>query len=83
MLACVLYKADLSLEVTVDQLVCSRLAPRVERWQLVFFKRVNVLTELHGRGYFYLFIGTLAASECLICGFFIGGVLNLFMGMVW
>lgn len=62
--------------------VLGRLAPWVERYQMEVFNRANFLTELKGRGFFYLFIGTLAVTQCLVCLLFLVGMWNLLMGVL-
>lgn len=79
-LVAILLETD--VEVLADRRIVSRLAPVVERYQFVFFRRINILTELHGRGLFYLFVGTLSASQCFICLFFLCGMWNFFIGIM-
>jgi len=62
--------------------ILGRLAPLVERYQMEVEKRANFLTELRGRGFFYIFIGTLAATQCLVCPTFLVGLWNLLMGIL-
>lgn len=62
--------------------VLGRLAPLVERYQMEVFNRANFLTELRGRGFFYLFVGALAITQCLVCLLFLVGVWNLLMGVL-
>jgi len=54
----------------------------VERYQMEVFNRANILTELRGRGLFYIFIGTLAMTQCFFCLLFICGLWNLVMGVL-
>ncbi|CAJ1416271.1 unnamed protein product [Effrenium voratum] len=74
------------LEADVESLrsmrVLGRLSPWVERYQLEVFNRANFLTELRGRGLFYVFIGTLAVTQCFFCLTFIAGLWNLLMGIL-
>ncbi|CAK8992216.1 unnamed protein product [Durusdinium trenchii] len=74
------------LEADVESLrsmkVLGRLSPWVERYQLEVFNRANFLTELRGRGFFYVFIGTLAVTQCFICLTFVAGLWNLLMGIL-
>lgn len=62
--------------------VLGHLAPFVERYQMEVFNRANFLTELRGRGLFYLFVGALAITQCLVCLLFLVGVWNLLMGVL-
>lgn len=58
------------------------LAPWVEQYQLEIFKRANFLTELRGRGFFFVFVGSLAITQCFPCLLFIVGIWNLVMGVL-
>mmetsp|Transcript_8357 Transcript_8357/g.15207 ORF Transcript_8357/g.15207 Transcript_8357/m.15207 type:complete len:244 (-) Transcript_8357:31-762(-) len=74
------------LEADVESMrrlkVIGRLSPWVERYQMEVFNRANFLTELRGRGFFYLFIGTLAVTQCFICLTFVAGLWNMLMGIL-
>merc|ERR1712060_626545 len=74
------------LEADIDSVksmkIIGKLAPWVERYQMEVFNRANFLTDLRGRGFYYLFIGTLAASQCLFCLFFVVGTWNILMGVL-
>merc|ERR1711879_236694 len=62
--------------------VLGRLAPFCEQYQIEVFKRAQVLTELRGRGLFYLFVGSLAITQCFFCLLFLVGVWNVLMGVL-
>lgn len=62
--------------------VIGKLAPLVASYQKQVFEQANFLTQLRGRGLFYLFIGTLAGSQCLLCLTFICGLWNVLMGVL-
>lgn len=74
------------LEADSDRLhnikVMSRLAPWVQEYQHRVFDNAKFLTELRGRGFFYLFVGTLAISQCIFCLLFLCGAWNLLMGIL-
>lgn len=74
------------LEADVDRLqktaVANKIAPLVQEYQMKVFVEAKFLTELRGRGFFYLFVGTLAISQCLFCLLFICGAWNLLMGVL-
>lgn len=75
-----LLEADLD---SVKKLRCiGRLAPWIERYQQEVFTRAQFLTELRGRGFFYLFVGTLAITQCFICLLFLVGLWNGCMGIL-
>mmetsp|Transcript_3340 Transcript_3340/g.7821 ORF Transcript_3340/g.7821 Transcript_3340/m.7821 type:complete len:242 (-) Transcript_3340:31-756(-) len=59
-----------------------RFSPWVEGYQMEVFNRANFLTELRGRGFFYLFIGTLAVTQCFVCLTFVAGLWNMLMGIL-
>merc|ERR1719161_1512473 len=54
------------LEADVEKLsklqVANKLAPWLQHYQGKVFEYAKILTELRGRGLFYIFIGTLAAK---------------------
>jgi hypothetical protein len=74
------------LEADVEQLsgkpVVGKLAPLCEHYQFEIFERAKFLTELRGRGFFYVFVGTLAITQCLVCLYFLAGLWNLLMGVL-
>jgi len=57
-------------------------SPFVEHQQMEIFKRALFLTELRGRGLFYLFVGSLAITQCWWCLFFLVGLWNIIMGIL-
>merc|ERR1712190_79312 len=57
--------------------VLGRLGPLAEPYQQVVFKRAQFLTELRGRGLFYLFVGSIAITQCLFCLLFVVGLWNV------
>merc|ERR1712217_728897 len=62
--------------------VLGRLGPYAEPYQQVVFKRAQFLTELRGRGLFYLFVGSIAITQCLVCLLFVVGLWNVLMGIL-
>merc|ERR1712217_614016 len=60
--------------------VLGRLGPLAEPYQQIVFKRAQFLTELRGRGLFYLFVGSIAITQCLFCLLFVVGLWNVLMG---
>lgn len=76
----ILLEAD--VEKCYSLKVIGKLAPFVERYQHDIFDRAKFLTELRGRGLFYIFVGTLSVTQCWWCLFFFIGVWNLIMGML-
>jgi len=62
--------------------VIGKLAPLCEHYQMEIFERAKFLTELRGRGLFYVFVGTLAITQCVFCLYFLCGVWNLLMGVL-
>lgn len=74
------------LEADVEQLarrnVIGKLAPLCEHYQMEIFERAKFLTELRGRGFFYVFVGTLSITQCVVCLYFLCGLWNLLMGVL-
>jgi len=56
------------------------LAGPLTRGQAWLHAEVRLLTELRGRGAFYLYQGTLMATQCVFCAMFIIGLFNALMG---
>lgn len=79
--------ATACLEADTDRLgvmitPIDKLAEPVTRAQAWLHDEVRLLTELRGRGLFYLYQGTLMMSQCVFCLLFLGGVYNLLMGLI-
>lgn len=74
------------LEFDLEQLrtlpMLGRLWPYVAAYQRWVFEEARFLTELKGRGFFYLFVGTLALTQCLFCLLFLCGLWNMLMGVL-
>lgn len=74
------------LEADIDHVksmkILGKLAPWVERYQMEVFNRANFLTDLRGRGFFYIFIGCLSITQCFLCLLFVVGAWNLLMGVL-
>jgi hypothetical protein len=79
-LVAVLLEAD--TEKLAGMKVIGKLAPLFEQYQMEIFRKALFLTELRGRGLFYLFVGTLSITQCWVCLFFVCGVWNLLMGVL-
>lgn len=75
-----LLEADLESFKTMK--VLGRFAPFVDQYQGEVFVRAKFLTELRGRGMYYLFVGSLAITQCFFCLFFLIGAWNVLMGML-
>jgi len=60
--------------------VLGKLKPFVEKYQMEVFNRAKVLTELRGRGFYYVFLGSLAVTQCMFCLDFVIGLWNVLMG---
>jgi len=56
------------------------LAGPLTRGQAWLHQEVRLLTELRGRGAFYLYQGTLMATQCVFCVLFLVGIANAVMG---
>lgn len=76
----VLLEAD--MESFKQMSFLGRFAPFVEQYQKEVFQRANFLTQLRGRGFFFLFVGSLAITQCFFCLFFVVGVWNVLMGVL-
>jgi hypothetical protein len=76
----VLLEADITKLRTVKFI--GHFAPFFENQQMEICKRALFLTELRGRGLFYLFIGSLAITQCWWCLFFLVGIWNSVMGVM-
>lgn len=61
--------------------IIGKLAPVLEKYQVIVFTKASFLTELRGRALFYIFIGSLAVTQCWFCMFFFCGLWNLAMGI--
>lgn len=59
-----------------------QLAAPVTRAQAWLHRECRLLTELRGRGFFYLYQGTLMATQCVFCLIFINGVYNCLIGLL-
>eukprot|EP00425_Heterocapsa_triquetra_P016434 CAMPEP_0195156164 /NCGR_PEP_ID=MMETSP0448-20130528/184526_1 /TAXON_ID=66468 /ORGANISM="Heterocapsa triquestra, Strain CCMP 448" /LENGTH=227 /DNA_ID=CAMNT_0040194955 /DNA_START=82 /DNA_END=765 /DNA_ORIENTATION=+ len=72
------------LEADIEQVrqlrILGHLAPVLEGYQMKVEKKLQFLTELWGRGFFYLFIGSLAVTQCFFCFRFLVGLWNVVMG---
>lgn len=75
-----LLEAD--VESVREMKVLGRFAPLVESYQEEVFSRAKFLTELRGRGFYYLFVGSLAITQCFLCLFFLVGAWNVLMGVL-
>lgn len=75
----VLLEAD--MESFKNWRILGHLAPVLESYQIQVFTRASFLTELRGRALFYIFIGSLAITQCWFCLFFFAGLWNLAMGV--
>lgn len=58
------------------------LAGPLTRGQAWLHAEVRLLTELRGRGAFYLYQGTLMATQCVFCLLFLVGAFNVLMGVL-
>lgn len=59
-----------------------KLAPHLHKYQKNVFEYARFLTQLKGRGAYYIFVGSLAVVQCMLCLFFIVGAFNIFVGVV-
>lgn len=78
----VTFLLEADMETFRNMKVLGKFAPFVEQYQLEVFNRAKFLTELRGRAFFYLFVGSLAATQCLVCLLFIVGLWNVLMGVL-
>jgi hypothetical protein len=62
--------------------VIGKARPLVEKYQMEIFTHAKFLTTLTGRGFFYVFVGTLAITQCFVCLLFLCGLWNLLMGVI-
>lgn len=76
----ILLEAD--VEILSTKPVIGKLAPVVEQKQFQIFEHAKFLTELRGRGLFYIFVGSLAGTQCLYCLLFLCGLWNAAMGIM-
>jgi len=79
-LVTILLEAD--VESMRNLAILGKLAPVMEHYQVEVLKRANFLMELRGRGLYYVFVGNLAITQCLVCPFFLVGLWNLVMGVL-
>merc|ERR1740130_2582414 len=56
------------------------LAGSLTRGQAWLHVEFRLLTQLRGRGAFYLYLGTLMATQCVFCLVFLVGIFNAVMG---
>jgi len=82
MFGLVTFLLEADMESFKNMKVLGKLAPFVEQYQREVFDRAKVLTELRGRGFYYVFIGSLAITQCFLCLLFLVGVWNLLMGVL-
>jgi len=59
-----------------------RLAEPVTRAQAWLHEECRLLTQLRGRGLFYLYQGTLMVTQCILCLLFLAGLYNVVMGVL-
>merc|ERR1719220_1941599 len=59
-----------------------QLAAPVTRAQAWLHRECRLLTELRGRGFFYLYQGTLMVTQCVFCLIFVCGLYVVAMGVV-
>lgn len=76
----ILLEADVESVRTLK--ILGKLAPVIERYQGEVFNRAGFLTELRGRGLYYIFVGNLAITQCFVCLLFLVGAWNLLMGIL-
>jgi len=78
----VTFLLEADVESVRNMKVLGRFAPLVEGYQEEVFRRAQFLTELRGRGFYYLFVGSLAITQCFFCLFFLVGAWNVLMGVL-
>jgi len=76
----VLLEAD--VEFVRKLKLLGHLAPILEKYQTEVEQSALFLTELFGRGLFYLFVGSLAITQCVMCLQFLIGIWNVVMGVL-
>lgn len=59
-----------------------RLAEPITRAQAWLHEECRLLTRLRGRGFFYLYQGTLMVTQCVFCLLFLCGLYSVIMGVV-
>merc|ERR1712217_666269 len=59
-----------------------RLAEPLTRAQAWLHGECRFLTWLRGRGLFYLYLGTLMVTQCVLCLVFLCGLYNILMGVL-
>lgn len=59
-----------------------KLAEPITRMQAFLHEECRLLTRLRGRGFFYLYQGTLMVSQCFLCLLFVGGLYIALMGVI-
>lgn len=59
-----------------------KLAEPVTRAQMWLHEECRLLTRLRGRGFFYLYQGTLLVTQCVFCMLFVCGLYLVAMGVV-
>lgn len=79
--------ATVILEADVDRIADTKLhtaVPHIHWAQGWLHSKVQFLTELNGRGLFYIYQGTLMATQdCFWCLLFWMGMYNIFMGALY
>lgn len=78
----VTFLLEADMESFKNMKVLGRLAPFVDQYQIEVFNRAKFLTELRGRGLYYLFVGSLAITQCFFCLLFLVGAWNVLMGVL-
>lgn len=59
-----------------------RLAEPISQAQAWLHEECRLLTRLRGRGFFYLYQGTLLVTQCVFCSLFVCGLYCIAMGVV-
>jgi len=60
--------------------ILGKAAPLIEVRQNELFAGAQVLKQLRGRALFYIFVGSLAITQCWFCPLFLVGMWNVLMG---